>query len=55
MLLLERKVGQSLVIDGNIRVTVLSVKGKTIRLGVEVPKEVSVQREELRTRQKSAA
>lgn len=55
MLVLARKAGQTLVIDENIRVTVLSVKGKTIRLGIEAPKEISVQREELRTRQKSAA
>ena len=55
MLVLARKVGQSLVIDGNIRVTVLSVKGNTIRLGIEAPKEILVEREELRLKQKSAA
>jgi carbon storage regulator len=52
MLLLVRKVGQTLVIDGNIRVTVLSVKGNTIRLGIESP---NVERKELRLKQKSAA
>ncbi len=55
MLVLTRKVGQTLVIDEHIQVTVLSVKGNTIRLGIEAPKEIPVQREELRTRQKSAA
>lgn len=55
MLVLTRKAGQTLVIGENVRVTVLSVKGNTIRLGIEAPKEVSVQREELRRRQKSAA
>ncbi len=55
MLVLTRKAGQTLVIGENVRVTVLSVKGNTIRLGIEAPKEVSVQREELRLKQKSAA
>jgi carbon storage regulator len=55
MLVLTRKVGETLVIDKDIRVTVLSVKGNTIRLGIEAPKEISIQREELRLKQKSAA
>ena len=55
MLLLTRKAGQTLVIGENVRVTVLSTKGNTIRLGIEAPKEISVEREELRLRQKSAA
>ena len=55
MLVLTRKAGQTLVIGENVLVTVLSVKGNTIRLGIEAPKKVSVQREELRLKQKSAA
>ena len=55
MLVLTRKAGQTLVIGENVRVTVLSVKGNTIRLGIEAPKEISVEREELRLKQKSAA
>jgi carbon storage regulator len=46
MLVLSRKVGESIVIDGRIRVKVVSVEGKEIRLGVEAPPEVTVRRED---------
>lgn len=48
MLVLSRKVGQSIVIDGNITVTINRVGGKRITLGIEAPKEVRVVRGELR-------
>jgi carbon storage regulator len=51
MLVLTRKLGQSLVIDGNTVVRVLEIKGNQIRLGIEAPKEVSVLRSELSARQ----
>ena len=47
MLVLSRKQGESIVIDGDIRVTVLKAHGKVIRLGIEAPKEVPIRRSEL--------
>jgi carbon storage regulator len=50
MLVLTRKIGEEIVIDGNIRVTVLDVKGGKVRLGVKAPAEISVDREEVHQR-----
>jgi len=50
MLILTRKLGESIIIDDNIVVTVLGVKGSQIRLGIDAPKEVSVHREEIQER-----
>jgi carbon storage regulator len=47
MLVLSRKLGDSLVIGGNITIKVLQVRGNTIRLGIEAPLEVSVYRHEV--------
>lgn len=47
MLILNRKVGESLVIDDKIKIMILSSKGNQIRVGVEAPKKVEVYREEL--------
>ena len=47
MLILTRKVGETLVIGGEIEVTVLGQKGNQVRLGVEAPKEISVHRQEI--------
>jgi len=47
MLVLGRKAGQSLVICGNIVVTILEVDGDRVKVGVEAPREVSVLRGEL--------
>ena len=47
MLVLTRKEDESLIIDGNIKLTILSIKGGQVRVGIEAPKEVSVHREEL--------
>lgn len=46
MLVLTRKPGQTIAIDGTIRITVLSVKGRQVRLGVEAPAELRIVREE---------
>jgi carbon storage regulator len=50
MLVLSRKENERLVIDGNIVVTVVRVAGGKVRLGIEAPPEIHVQREELRSR-----
>ena len=47
MLVLSRKENERLVIDGNIIVTVVRVAGGKVRLGIEAPPEIHVQREEL--------
>jgi carbon storage regulator CsrA len=47
MLILTRRVGESLMIGDEIKVTVLDVKGNQIRLGVQAPKTVTVHREEI--------
>ena len=47
MLILTRRVGESLMIGDQVTVTVLGVKGNQVRLGVNAPKDVSVHREEI--------
>ena len=47
MLYLTRKVGDSVVINDNIEVTVVEVRGRSIKLGFEFPKDVTVLRREL--------
>ena len=53
MLILTRRMGESLVIGDNITITVLGVKGNQTRLGVDAPRDVSVHREEILNRIKS--
>ncbi|PYC04859.1 MULTISPECIES: carbon storage regulator CsrA [unclassified Pseudomonas] len=50
MLILTRKVGETIVINDTIRVTVMQVKGGQVRLGIEAPKDVSVHRQEIQER-----
>jgi carbon storage regulator len=47
MLVLSRKVGQEIVIGGNVVVSVLSVNGNRVRLGIRAPAEVRVDRQEI--------
>ena len=47
MLILTRKVGESVLIGDDISIAVLSVRGNQVKLGVQAPKEVSVHREEI--------
>lgn len=47
MLILTRKVGESIVINDDIKVTILGVKGMQVRIGIDAPKDVQVHREEI--------
>lgn len=53
MLILTRRVGETLMIGDDVTVTVLGVKGNQVRVGVSAPKHVSVHREEIYERIKS--
>jgi carbon storage regulator len=50
MLILTRRVGESLKIGDNVTVTILGVRGHQVRIGVNAPKEVPVHREEIYNR-----
>jgi carbon storage regulator len=50
MLVLSRKPGEEIVIAGNIRITVVSVRGEQVRLGIEAPRNVAVDRQEVHDR-----
>ena len=47
MLILTRRVGETVMIGDDVTVTVLGVKGNQVRIGVNAPKDVSVHREEI--------
>ena len=51
MLILTRRVDESLVIGDNVTVTILGVKGNQVRIGVDAPCDVAVHREELAQKQ----
>lgn len=50
MLVLTRRRGESIVIDGGIEITVLDVSGEKVRIGIEAPPEIEVYRQEVLTK-----
>ena len=46
MLILTRKVGESLLIGDDVSITILNIRGNQVKIGVQAPKDVSVHREE---------
>jgi len=47
MLILTRRIGEKLVIDENVIVTILAAKGSQIRIGIEAPRDLPIHREEI--------
>ncbi|OFZ14145.1 MAG: carbon storage regulator [Bdellovibrionales bacterium GWA2_49_15] len=47
MLVLTRKLGESIAIDDHIKIIVIQIKGKQVRLGIKAPKETKIHREEV--------
>lgn len=47
MLVLSRRIGEEIIIDGNIRVKVVAIQGNRVRMGIVAPNDVTVNREEI--------
>ena len=50
MLILTRRISESVIIGDNVKITVLGIKGNQVRLGIDAPRDVSVHREEIYNR-----
>jgi len=50
MLVLSRRLGEEIVIGGNIRLTIVAVKGDRVRIGIAAPPDVTVDRQEIHDR-----
>jgi carbon storage regulator len=55
MLVLTRKAGEAILIDGTIRVTITAIKGDKVLIGIEAPPEVTVDRAEIHARRREFA
>ena len=55
MLVLSRRIGEQIIINNNIRVTVVSLDGGKVRLGIEAPRDVRVDRQEVAERRREFA
>lgn len=55
MLVLSRRIGERIVIDGNITVTVIEIRGQQIQLGIEAPPEIPIRREEVLAKKEMVA
>ena len=47
MLVLTRRLGESIIIEGNIKVTVIDINKQQIKLGIDAPKHITINREEV--------
>ncbi len=47
MLILTRRISESVIISDDVKVTVLGIKGNQVRLGIDAPKDITVHREEI--------
>jgi carbon storage regulator len=50
MLILTRRIDEKIIIDDNVTVTILGVKGNQVRIGIDAPREIKVNREEVHQR-----
>ncbi len=50
MLVLSRKVGEKIVIDGSLKIIIVAVDGNNVRLGITAPPEIIIDREEIHRR-----
>ncbi len=50
MLVLTRKPGESVTIGDNIKITIIEIKGRQVRLGIEAPRDMTIHREEVYSR-----
>jgi carbon storage regulator len=55
MLLLTRTIGETIIIDGDVKITVSDIQGNHIKLAIDAPKEVKVYREEIYERMQAEA
>ena len=54
MLVLTRKIGQAIIVDDSISITVVEIRGNRVRLGIVAPAEVTVHREEVHEKRKTS-
>lgn len=54
MLVLSRKIGESIIVADNVTITILACKGNSTRIGITAPREISIQREEILLKNKQS-